>query len=1672
MSNPYLLDDAAPTGPVAGGNPYLAPTNEDQANPYLDATVGERAANAIVAIPQGLATSAGQAISGAARTVDTVRSGALLTMIPAGTERPTSRQNRRAFVEAMSDPRYMSAIIEAGDDPEKLAKAESLFGPRVRLDVNRARINADREIAAKEGIDQQTRLETNPVYQFGQDYTEAARQVYPTNPYLDTKGESKLTRAIGSTVPSVALSFVPGVGPGLAVSQYGLSQAEQLAQEAIDAGRPELAMQSAAAGLFIGALSEATIGVTGRLKSFLAQPTRVAALESWATANPIKAATIIGSVREAAQEGTEQALQNLTASSLVGYDPQRPWHQQVVESAVLGGLAGGIFAGGGSAMVRAARPTQSPQRPADQPGADTTSPGEPNEDQAFEAVTRSAAALQVPSTDLVNADGERAPVIPSREINLAEARGESPGSAPPAEERLTPEQIMAREATAAMAELRRMKEEAARAQDAPSPPATPISPPETQIRDSSSLADSVSPKDPQAVVPQDPAPQLPVEAVSGQPEEEPTAETIPSVPESAPQTPLSDVDEARRILRERKRIGTAVLQREARLPYARAQAALSEMENQGEIVRGKRGDWVATGRRLDNQSAQPSTSAPRRITVPQREDGVPDILDDIQRLGGIKPPRANTAQGEYDGYLEAFGTGAARLLRGGTERPDILVQALQQQGYRITSPDELYEAVRGAVRSREALTRTMREERTIRPDRVAAVQSLYDQAAGAGEATAVTLEQVDAVDSTLNERERRTLRRTLEQLRQMASTPDERAQPTEIQAAVQKVKDAYWNMGNSGIAYMPEAEARKVFEFYQALYGLARVLIRRGVKSVQEFARRARQPLTPFLEKVWADANANQPAASAHQLDQQLNPEDVADLLTAMRERKFSQRLADDHRINPLIRGRTENAQYQPMPNTLTAGEALAVIDERGVEAAIGELMNERNALEPRVRVTLGQAIIHRLNTQMHGAPAATQNALADKAADVADWLTELGTRLGQGVQAFAIWNRMTPEGFVGVYRRQVKRAADAQRRSGTPDLKLPKVDASISAEVARRAKEALAKPAGFQRDEQIVRLLNFIGSRTGLPKWEMLTSLWYANILSGWTTQLRNLAGNLTNLLAETATHAVVRPQFVPDMILGWARGLSRGTFEAARVLRTGTVTGTRLNRLEALGTLELAHFGRQGGVPLGPGRVPRALQWLAESRPAVVLNAWKYVFRVMAAGDMVFFRTAQEMRARWTAREIVRREGLSGRALSKRLADILHHTAAERRTAELQADREGLKGFARRQRIDEIVEQRRPEALTQEAAAYGRFATFNQDPQGILGSIARHIAEWAGEYPIGRLVVPFTRIVANVFNNALNYTPWGYARLFSQHWTPAESDSTTYQLQAARATLGLLGLSAIYALARAHDEDDDPYFAITANGPQDTRTRNQLRETGWQPYSVKIGRKWIQYQITPAAPGLAYLGALQDAKRYRGLDEASALNRSAYALQAIGPALLSQSFMQGLADFLDDLTDDRVTKTGVPGRWARRTAATAIPNLVKQVDRIFDPTVYDNATLEAALIREIPIARRQLQPMLNVLGEPIHPDLNPFLNVDRQDPLWSTIVRQQAWISEPSKLTMIGGRPIDPDEYYDWIADSGPAIRRRLEGLLPFLDAVPAELAQDRVQKIVREERAKSRQRLGLTK
>jgi hypothetical protein len=54
-------------------------------------------------------------------------------------------------------------------------------------------------------------------------------------------------------------------------------------------------------------------------------------------------------------------------------------------------------------------------------------------------------------------------------------------------------------------------------------------------------------------------------------------------------------------------------------------------------------------------------------------------------------------------------------------------------------------------------------------------------------------------------------------------------------------------------------------------------------------------------------------------------------------------------------------------------------------------------------------------------------------------------------------------------------------------------------------------------------------------------------------------------------------------------------------------------------------------------------------------------------------------------------------------------------------------------------------------------------------------------------------------------------------------------------------------------------------ATGPRTADQRKQLQETGWIPYSIKVGDKYYSYGWTPAAIPIAILGNYLDAKKYK---------------------------------------------------------------------------------------------------------------------------------------------------------------------------------------------------------------
>jgi len=777
--------------------------------------------------------------------------------------------------------------------------------------------------------------------------------------------------------------------------------------------------------------------------------------------------------------------------------------------------------------------------------------------------------------------------------------------------------------------------------------------------------------------------------------------------------------------------------------------------------------------------------------------------------------------------------------------------------------------------------------------------------------------------------------------------------------------------------------------------------------------------------------------------------------LASYEKRRFGERLQQDESIDPAIREQTGNRYYEPISNKVTVAEAENIIEKRGTEESIRLIRDEAFPMPPRVRVTVGEALIKKLNQSHQEAKTMGDEVFADEflqqAVDTAEYLSGYGTTLGQGVQAFAIWNKLTPEGRL----LEAQRIAEKSGVELTPE----------QIEQVRKLNEQIeAAPEGFQKDEKTQDLLSFMAEIKGANPADIPTALWYSNILSGYSTQMVNTIDTALNIFSEATAMAASHPSRVPDIVAGLYQGLLKGGVEAASVLKTGrSPTGDKISQQRIL---ERTRFGQEGGVPINTDTaLGRFMKKAFELGPveigpvkiptAGVLNLWKYPLRAMIASDTVFFNSFKEARARFLARGIAKTEGLEGEALYNRVREVLNDGPEVVDAALAQAQTEGLTGLQQRRRVAEIIEQGREDGLTGDVNEAAGIATYNHDPSGVLGLIAKNISNITEAFPLGKAIVPFTRIVANVANRGLNFTPWGYKRLFFGEWggkkfasEPPTGDA--YRAQLVKATLGTAAMTAV-ALLDANDQ-----IQVTAKGPDNPEERKQLQNAGWKPYSVRIGDTYYSYQYTPFNLGFAMIGHYRDAIRYNKLSEKDLTTRLAYGMLKSGSTIFDMSFLSGISDFIESVSGNASSTKGASRLFSRTASSVLIPNLVKQIDKLFDPTIYQADTIAESLVRETPVARSlTMKPMLNVLGEPIAPSSNRFFTSATEDPVWKFITEKQAWISTPSKTSKVRDKPITPEQYYRLIEESGPMIREYIQDNLSSLNEMSGEDAQKDIRK-----------------
>lgn len=395
---------------------------------------------------------------------------------------------------------------------------------------------------------------------------------------------------------------------------------------------------------------------------------------------------------------------------------------------------------------------------------------------------------------------------------------------------------------------------------------------------------------------------------------------------------------------------------------------------------------------------------------------------------------------------------------------------------------------------------------------------------------------------------------------------------------------------------------------------------------------------------------------------------------------------------------------------------------------------------------------------------------------------------------------------------------------------------------------------------------------------------------------------------------------------------------------------------------------------------------------------------FRLLGITDEFFRQIVTEGAMYREAFRVAYKEGHRGVSLAERMADLLQHPTDE---------------------------------ITKAAERIGREYTFTED----VGRLGQHLVGLREAIPGGRLLIPFLK------------TPINIARFFARRTPLGLLDrSLPLEDRIAKAAVGsVIGASLVMLAEQGY---------ITGAGPKSSARRDALRATGWQPYSIRVGDKWISYRgLEPIGFFLSTAAAIAETDP----DDKTLQAQAAALIQNIAKSLADATFVNSLSDVMDAIVEpDRYL-----GKYAQNIVLSAtIPAAVSAVARTVDPTVRDPRTFAEAAAARIPGLSQTVRPKVDVFGREIQregiPLFTPPMSTVRHDPVAEEIVRLGVVLPRPSKKTKEGERTADEilaimkrrgEMYYD-------LLRRLVEspGYRSLSDDAKREVMRRWVRAIVR--------------
>lgn len=357
--------------------------------------------------------------------------------------------------------------------------------------------------------------------------------------------------------------------------------------------------------------------------------------------------------------------------------------------------------------------------------------------------------------------------------------------------------------------------------------------------------------------------------------------------------------------------------------------------------------------------------------------------------------------------------------------------------------------------------------------------------------------------------------------------------------------------------------------------------------------------------------------------------------------------------------------------------------------------------------------------------------------------------------------------------------------------------------------------------------------------------------------------------------------------------------------------------------------------------------------------------------------------------------------------------------------------------QRIAELVTSP-PEEMLDMARRAAEDRTFTAPPGKAASWLlsGRRLMN-SGPLPVGTILMPFVNTPANLMGYAFRRTP--LAPLFKRYRDAVAAGGAEAHLARTQMAMGTMVMLLLSDYAASG--------MVTGGAPADPAQRELWRRSGIQPYSIKIGDKWVAYNRLDPVGTVMSLGAdmaqlfaetplENDDQTVEDVFEAVAATGG-----AIGQTVLNKTTLTGVSSLIEYLDDPQ--RYGES--WLGSLLSPLVPNAVRDLERIKDPYLREASNVVDRLLGRVPGASEKLPAKIDLWGDPIRQtsDLgglyDAFVPVpvtsEHQAPIDKELLRLHADIGMPARQISVDGTSVSlrnrPDIYNDLVRTAAQEVR-----------------------------------------